>query len=64
MTTAPSADEASASPPDLLQQALLLRDQRRPAEALALLKCLPWPPTESRAWLLRGSVEHLSLIHI
>lgn len=42
----------------LLSQALALREQRRPAEALALLEQLSWPPREPRAWLLRGSVEH------
>lgn len=43
---------------DLLAQALALREQRRPAEALVLLEQLPWPPMEPRAWLLRGSIEH------
>lgn len=43
---------------DLLAQALALRDDRRPAEALALLEQLSWPPAEPRAWLLRGSIEH------
>lgn len=48
----------AAAPAELFQQALALREQRRPAEALALLQQMPWPPTEARAWLLRGSVEH------
>jgi len=41
-----------------LAAALALREQRRPAEALALLLQMPWPPTEPRAWLLRGVIEH------
>ena len=48
----------AAGPAELLQQALALREQRRPAEALALLQQLAWPPHEPRAWLVRGSVEH------